>query len=232
MEQSSATNDQPVVRKHKSLNANPPRFTPLQWVAHIAGWAPLVTLAVLLLSNKLTVNPIQAATQRTGDVAIIFLLLSLACTPLITLTGWKALGRVRRPLGLYAFMYAAIHFTLFAVVDYGLNLELLLPQFLEKRFIWVGLPALLILSILAITSIRAIMKRMGKAWKRLHRLVYLAGVLVIFHYGWALKGDFLRLKGNVGLPLLAGGILVIFLLLRIPVVREQIKTWRKQVVSK
>jgi len=198
------------------------RGFPIPILIHLIAPLPLAWLVWRFLTNQLTVNPIQAATQRTGDIALIFLLLSLACTPLNTWFGFRLALRVRGWLGLYAFFYALLHFILFAGVDYGLNWALILPEITEKRFILIGMAAFLILLALAITSFRWWMKHLGKNWKRLHRLVYLAGILVVLHYGWALKGDFLRLRGNVGKPLLAGVILIFLLASRIPVIRKAI----------
>src|SRR5512145_3040720 len=102
-----------------------PRFTPLQLAAHLAALIPLVVLLSDYLTDNLTVNWIQAATQRTGKIAITLLLASLAVTPLHTLSGYNPLLKLRRPLGLYAFFYAVLHFLMYSVVDYGLNLALL-----------------------------------------------------------------------------------------------------------
>jgi DMSO/TMAO reductase YedYZ heme-binding membrane subunit len=145
------------------------RFTPLQLAVHAAALLPLAWLIKDYLTDNLTVNPIQAATQRTGDYAIVLLLLSLAVTPIITLTGYSALSKVRRPLGLYAFLYAAIHLFIFVGVDYGFNFDFLLADIAQKRFIFVGLAAFILLIPLAFTSYRYWQKRLGKNWKRLHR---------------------------------------------------------------
>jgi methionine sulfoxide reductase heme-binding subunit len=168
------------------------------------------------------VNPIQAATQRTGKYALIMLVLALACTPVNTLFGWRQVLKVRRTLGLYAFLFAAAHFTIFIWIDYDFNWEFLKADILDKPYIFVGATALLILSALAFTSFRWWMKRMGKNWKLLHRLVYLAGVLVVIHYAWARKGDIFRLQGDILQPLLFGLLVMLLLVLRIPAVRRMV----------
>jgi sulfoxide reductase heme-binding subunit YedZ len=132
----------------------------------------------------------------------------------------------RRTLGLYAFMFAAIHFSIFIWLDYGLDLSLLLVEIVEKRYILVGAGALLILVSLAMTSFKWWMKRLGKNWKRLHRLVYLAGVLVIVHYAWAKKGDLLSLQGDIWQPLFFGLFLALLLIMRIPIVRRTVSNRR------
>ena len=195
-------------------------FKQIRWAVHLAAWMPLVVLIIDAVNNSLTFNPIQAATQRTGDTAIILLGLSLTCTPLSTYAGWKDAIKLRRALGLYAFLYAAIHFILFAIVDFGLQLDLIVREFVEKRYLWVGLPAFIILVALAATSFRWAMKRLGKRWKVLHRLIYLAAVLVVLHLAFVIKGDFFTLSGDVWKPLLAaiaiGGLLIV----RFPPIRH------------
>lgn len=207
-------------------------FTPLQIAAHIGALLPLAWLVIDYLAGNLTVNPIQAATQRTGDYALVLLLLSLAVTPLITLTGYNPVQKIRRPLGLYAFLYAAIHFYLFIGVDYGFNLAFLLADIAQKRFIFVGLAALLLLIPLAFTSYRYWQKRLGKNWKRLHRLVYLAAILVVTHVAWAVKGDLFTLQGDIWKPLLAGSVLALLLLARIPGIRRRLANLRAAAQSR
>jgi sulfoxide reductase heme-binding subunit YedZ len=196
------------------------KFTPLQIIVHIGAWLPLIWLLWDYYTGNLTINPIQAATQRTGKYALILLVLSLAATPANTLFGFRQALKVRRALGLYAFMYAAVHLTIFAGLDYGLDWGLLQGAILEKRFVLVGLGAFLILLSLAVTSFKSSMKRMGKNWKHLHKLVYLAGGLVIVHYAWSIKGDVLRLQGDIWQPILFGLIVLFLLVMRIPIVRR------------
>lgn len=202
--------------------------TLLQVIVHVGAWIPLAWLLWDNYTGNLTINPIQAATQRTGKYALVLLVLSLAATPINTLFGFRQVLKVRRALGLYAFMYAAIHMMIFLGLDYNLDWSLLQGAIFEKRFVLVGLAAFLILISLAATSFKSSMKRMGKNWKRLHKLVYLAGGLVIVHYAWATKGDVLRLQGDVWQPL-AFGLLVSFLLVvRIPFVRKWISNSRQR----
>ncbi|HEY9078080.1 MAG TPA: protein-methionine-sulfoxide reductase heme-binding subunit MsrQ [Anaerolineaceae bacterium] len=199
---------------------------PLHAFILVAGWLPLAWLIWAYFTRNLTVNPIQAATQRTGDFAIVFLLLSLACTPLYTLTRNAVLPRLRRPLGLFAFFYAALHFLIFAGLDYQFDQQALLQIFQEKQFVILGNFALTILTLLAVTSFRWWMKRLGKSWKTLHRFVYLAGILVVAHYALAVKGDALRLQGNTLLPVLAGILLAILFILRLPPVKGWLQALR------
>jgi len=167
----------------------------------------------MFFTGNLTVNPIQAASQRTGDIALVFLLLSLACTPAASILGIKEAIRYRRTLGLYAFFYAALHFLIFVGLDYTFQWDLIWDTLVEKRFIMLGFSAGLILLALAVTSFDWWKKRLRKNWKRLHRLVYLAGGLVVLHYFWAVKA-------GIQLPLLALWVLLALLLIRIPTVKE------------
>jgi len=200
----------------------------LKVLVYIGAITPLIWLMWAYLSNNLTVNPIQAATQRTGNYALIFLTLALSVTPVNIITGYKQIITVRRTLGLFAFFYAAFHFAIFVGLDYGFEWSYVIPELFEKRYTIVGFLAGFILLLLAITSFRWWMKRLGKNWKKLHKLVYLAGILVIVHFAWAKKGDIFRLSGDIGKPLLFGSIILILLILRIPAVRKWIIATRRR----
>jgi sulfoxide reductase heme-binding subunit YedZ len=182
-------------------------------LTHIGAVLPMGLLLWDWYSGSLTANPIQAATLRTGKSALVLLVLSLACTPLNTLFGLRQVLPLRKWLGLYSFFYASVHFLIFIGLDYGFNIVLLKEAIFEKRYALVGLLAGLILLPLALTSTRGWMRRLGKRWKQLHRLVYLAGVLAVVHDVWLVKSD-------IRVPLLYGAIVVLLLLLRLPRVRR------------
>lgn len=206
--------------------------TPLRWFVHLIGLFPLFWLIWDGFTDNLTINPVQALTQRTGRYAIFFLILSLASTPINTVTGNREVLKVRRTLGLYAFLYAALHFLLFVGVDYQFNLDLLSEVIFEKPYAIVGLAAFTVLLVLAATSFKFWMKRLGKLWKKLHRFVYLAGILVVVHYFWVVKGDFLRLSGDIQKPLIYAGILLILFTLRLPAVRTYVINTRRHLASR
>ncbi len=201
----------------------------LSVLVHALAWGSLAWLAWGYFSGSLGVNPVQAATQRAGKYALVFLVASLACTPLNTLFGFRQALSVRRALGLYAFLFAGLHFLIFIGLDYAFNLDFLWQDIANKRYVWVGAGALLVLTPLAVTSFKWWMKRLGKNWKRLHKLVYLAGVLVIVHYAWAKKGDLLRLQGDIWGPLAFGVLVLLSLGLRLPAVRRAVSAWRGRV---
>lgn len=205
-----------------------PSFNWLRIGIHSISLFPLLELAYKAFANHLTVNPIQFIEQFLGRAALNMLVLTLAITPLITVTGWKKPGRHRRALGLYAFFYFALHFITFAVVDYGLDFREILRLTTEKPFIIVGSIAGLLLLLLAATSFKFWMKYLGKNWKRLHQSVYLIGVLVILHYAWAVKGSVSTLSGDIGRPILMGSLVFLLLLLRVPPIRRWIVNSRKK----
>ena len=198
------------------------RFTWLQILVHVGAWLPGIYLAAAYYSDNLTINPIQALTQRLGYTALVLLVLSLVCTPANTFFGWRQALKLRRPLGIYAFLYASAHFLVFTGLDYGFDLALLVQENLDKPFILIGAIALIILLALAVTSFQWWMKRLGKRWKKLHRLIYPAALLVLLHFAWSQKGDLLRLQGEVLQPVIFSLIVGVLLLVRIPIIRQQI----------
>lgn len=204
-------------------------FTPLQAIVNVGAWIPLILLVFDFFTGRLSVNPIQDMEQRTGRAAIILLVLSLACTPLNTVFGWREALKRRRALGLYAFMYASLHMLVFVVLDYGLNWPLIRDAIIQKRFILVGALSFLMLLPLAITSFKYWMKRLGKNWTRLHRLIYLIAPLVVLHYAWAKKGDLFQLRGDILRPLVYGLIVILLLLFRLPPVRKAVGSVRTRV---
>lgn len=195
-------------------------MTRLQFYAHLTAWVPAILLVWDYLADGLTADPVQAVTQRTGRAAIFFLVLSLSCTPLNILTGYKGPIRIRRALGLYSFMYAALHVIVFFVWDYRLDFSLIYLENFNKLYLWLGFCAFLLLSVLAITSYPWWMRQLGKTWKLLHRSVYFVGLLTVLHYLFARKGDLFSLQGDIGAPLVYGVIVVMSLVLRIPIVKR------------
>ncbi len=179
----------------------------MQALLHAACLAPFAVLVMDYFTGNLTANPIQAATLRTGKTALTLLVLSLCCTPACTYFRFTAANRFRRPLGLYAFFYASIHFLIFIWVDLGLNWAYIVDGFIEKPYALVGFSAFLLLLPLALTSTKGWQRRLGKTWKKLHRLVYVVGGLVVVHYLWVVKSDIRE-------PLIWGAGIGLLLLLR------------------
>ncbi len=187
-------------------------------------------LLIDFFSDNLTANPIQAMEQRTGRHAITLLVLSLACTPLNNLFGWRELLKRRRALGLYAFLYATLHVIIFVDLDYGLAWSLIVQTIIEKPYILVGVVSFLMLIPLAFTSFDIWKKRLGKNWKRLHQMIYLIAPLVVLHYAWGKKGDFFRLQGEIIRPLIYAAIVILLLVMRLPQVRKALASFRDRVL--
>lgn len=206
------------------------RYTPLQIIIHVGAWFPLARLVFDFLTDNLTANPIQAMEQRTGRAAVTLLLLSLACTPLNTLFGWKEPLKRRRALGLYAFLYATIHVLIFLDLDFGLAWSLIIQTVFQKPYILVGMTAFLLLIPLAATSFDVWKMRLKKNWKRLHQVIYFIAPLVILHYGWSKKGTFLALQGDIVRPLIYGLVLLLLLTFRLRPVRRALALLRDRIL--
>jgi sulfoxide reductase heme-binding subunit YedZ len=200
-------------RLHKPIRWGPFRLTPFQLGVHLAALVPLALLVGDLLGGRLSVNPIQDLTFRTGKTAMVLLLLSLTCTPAATWLGFRPALKVRRALGLYAFAYATLHFFIYLGVDYGFDLSLVGLELAEKRYVFVGFAAFLLLLPLAITSTQGWQRRLGHRWKRLHKAVYPAAVFVMAHYTWVQKADIRQ-------PLVFSAVLVLLFILRLPALRR------------
>ena len=196
------------------------RYAPLQIAMHLYAWSTIARLIFEFATGTISVNPIQEMEQRTGRQAITLLVLSLACSPLNALFGWRELLKRRRALGLYAFMYATIHVIIFVDLDYGLALSQIAKTVLQKPYIIVGVISFLLLIPLALTSFDIWKKRLGKNWKRLHQLVYFIAPLVVLHYAWSKKGDIFTLQGDIVRPLIYGIVILILLTFRIPPIRR------------
>jgi methionine sulfoxide reductase heme-binding subunit len=151
----------------------------------------LVPLARLLYGfwiDDLTVNPIEYVTRELGQTALRLLLASLAATPLRILFGLSWPLTLRRLLGLFAFFYVCLHFGVWIVLDHFFDWRTMTDDVVKRPWITVGVTALLLLVPLAATSTTGMIKWMGGvAWRRLHRLVYVAAVLGVLHYIWLAK---------------------------------------------
>lgn len=195
----------------------------LQAAVHLAGILPLALFGWSALTGRLGFNPVETALRQSGRAAVLMLLLSLAITPLQKIINVPVLIRLRKPLGLYAALYAGLHFLIFAAWDYGLNPGLIWEEIRQKPFILLGLGALLILLVLAATSNRFSRKKLRAGWRWLQRAVYLAAVLAIAHYLLAVKGDLLSLQGDYTRPLIAAGVLLVLFLLRVPFIQQRLQ---------
>jgi methionine sulfoxide reductase heme-binding subunit len=205
------------------LRLGPVQLHWLQVVVHTGVALSLGWLARQSMGGAFVVDPVREVQTYTGKAALVLLVLSLACTPLRTLTGWQPLLRARRPLGVYSFCYAALHFANYLALDYGFDLELLLQGIAEEWYVIAGLAAGLLLLPLALTSSRGWKRRLRKNWKRLHRLVYVAGVLAVVHFLWLVK--------DPQEPLRYATILGLLLALRLPPLRRAASRLRRALAN-
>jgi sulfoxide reductase heme-binding subunit YedZ len=187
-------------------------FKPYAWLKPGVFSGCLIPLALLIFeaANKtLGADPVAIALNRLGLLAFITLLASLSATPLRLMFGWSWPLRLRRMLGLFAFFYASLHFLVYAGVDQGFAWSAIVTDIAKRPFITVGFCALLILIPLAATSPMRIRRLLGPLrWQRLHRLVYLAGILASVHFIW-------RVKRDLSQPLLYAAVLALLLFVRL-----------------
>ena len=180
------------------LTARPVRsLTPAQWLRWVV--KPILFLVCLVpltrlvwdgVHENLGANPVETIRLFTGDWTLRFLLITLAVTPLRRLTGWNAMVRVRRMLGLFAFFYAALHVISYVWLDQFFMWDLIIEDVYKRPYITVGFTAFMLLLPLALTSTNGMVRRLGgKHWQRLHRLVYIIAILGVVHFWWLVKSD-------------------------------------------
>jgi sulfoxide reductase heme-binding subunit YedZ len=197
--------------------------------AHVLALYPLALLLWDYYHFNLGADPVREILLRTGEPALVLLILSLAITPLNTIFGWKQLFPLRRTFGLYAFMYVSLHFLTFIWLDYGLNWQFIWEGVVEQNFVLVGFSAFLLLLPLAITSNKWSQKKLGKKWKTLHKSVYIIILLALIHFWWLVKNVYY-------MPFLYSAVVTILLLVRWQPVKQKAlrfqrryRNWRTQV---
>lgn len=169
---------------------------------------PMVYLVAAFTWGGLGANPASTALNQLGLVGLVLLVASLACTPLRILFGWKAPLQVRKMLGLLGFVYVVLHASAYAVLDKALVVRDILEDIVERPFILVGFTALLLLVPLAVTSTPRAVKRLGRSWHRLHRLVYIIAPLGVVHFA-------MRMKSDITQPLVYGAVVAVLLAVRV-----------------
>lgn len=183
------------------------RFAKL--VLFINGLVPLALLLWDVYRKRVGANPLEFVTRTTGMLALVFLIISLAVTPLRRTTGLNWLVRFRRMLGLFAFFYGVLHLMTYVAFDRFFHLATIPADIFKRPFIAIGMGAFLMMVPLAITSTDKMVKRLGgKRWALLHRIVYLSGVLGVLHY-------FMLVKSDIRLPITFAFILAVLLGFRI-----------------
>ncbi len=193
------------------------RLKPLLFLALLI---PLGQLGYGYYTDDLTANPIEYITHFTGSWSLLILLASLSVTPVRRLTGWNELIKLRRMLGLFAFFYAALHFSTYMVLDLFFDFAAIANDIYKRPYITVGFSALVLMIPLALTSTTSMIRRLGKRWQQLHYLVYGIAILGVLHFYWLVKADIRR-------PVQYGALLALLLGFRLAFkLAPAIKTWR------
>jgi sulfoxide reductase heme-binding subunit YedZ len=182
-------------------------YKPLVFVASLLPLAWLLCGAFGWLDFSLGADPVKKLEHECGKWALNFLLITLAITPLRHLANLPHLPRLRRMFGLFAFFYALLHFAVYLSLDLEFNFRTLFTDIAKRPYITIGFVALLLLIPLAVTSTNRMMRRLGRRWQKLHRLVYVIAVLGVWHFYWQVKRDIRE-------PLIYAGILAVLLIYR------------------
>lgn len=183
----------------------------------VCGAVPLALLIWDQTHHQLGANPQNFLILTTGMMTLIFLILTMAVTPLRKVTGWNWLIQFRRMLGLYAFFYGCLHFLCFFSLDRGFSVSSTLTEMLKRKYLILGSCALLVMIPLAITSTNGMIKRLGgKRWRALHRLAYVAAIAGVIHF-------YMQVKADVRLPLAFAAVLAVLLGYRLIVYWQQRK---------
>ncbi|MFP4393814.1 MAG: sulfite oxidase heme-binding subunit YedZ [Anaerolineales bacterium] len=190
---------------------------------HAGALAPIAHAAWQYARGDFFVAPIAEMLTRTGRTGLYLLLITLACTPIHILTGWREAMRARRTVGLYTFFYVALHLLIFIGWDYGFAWGQIWRAIVSQPYVIVGFAAFLILLALALASTRRWQQRLGQRWRWLQRGVYLAATLDILHVLWLSKTPHRSIRYAV--------ILGILLLIRLPPIRKNIVQLRQKLVQ-
>lgn len=186
----------------------------IQALAVVAALLPAAIVALSFVTRGFGADPIEDLTHATGEWAIRFLFVSLAITPLRRLSGWRFLAPLRRTFGLAGFAYALAHLLVWSVLDHALDPAALAEDLTERPYVMAGMTAFLILAALAATSTRSAMKRLGRRWITLHRLVYAAAGFALLHHFWLIKADYRPALIHAGMLALLLGARLVWLLRR------------------
>ena len=175
-----------------------------------AALLPLLRLVALGYADALSANPVEFVTRSTGTWTLVMLCLTLSVTPLRRLLDWPWLLRLRRMLGLYAFFYASLHFTIWLWLDQWFDPVTMIADIVERPFVTAGFTAFLLMLPLAATSTQSMMRRLGRRWQELHRLVYAIAVLGVLHFWWHKAG-----KNDLSEPMTYALVLAVLLGFRV-----------------
>ncbi len=150
---------------------------------------PLCALFLGAVNGGLGANPLETVTHQTGEWGLRFLMVTLALTPLREWFGWNRLVQYRRMLGLFSFFYVCLHLSIYLLFDHLFDVQAILEDILERPYITLGMMGFVLLLPLAVTSTKGWIRRLGRNWQRLHRLVYPAAIVAVLHFLWLVKAD-------------------------------------------
>lgn len=184
------------------------KFKILQAGVFLACLIPLGLLGFGGYTDNLGANPIEVITRTTGSWTLVFLLITLSITPLRKISGWHWLIRLRRMFGLFAFFYVCLHFTTYIWLDQFFDVQSIFKDVSKRPFITVGFLSFTLFLPLAVTSTSGMIRRLGKRWQQLHRLVYVTAIGGVVHYIWLVKADIRQ-------PVIYGAILTLLLVYRL-----------------
>jgi sulfoxide reductase heme-binding subunit YedZ len=162
-------------------------FTVTKLLFFVLALVPAILLAYALYTGNLGVNPAETLQLETGIWTLRFLIVTLAVTPVRRLTGWHRVIQYRRMLGLFAFFYGTLHFVSYLALDQLFSLEGIVDDVAKRPFITAGFVAFVSMAPLALTSTKGWIRRLGRRWQALHRLVYLAAIAGAVHFLWKVK---------------------------------------------
>ena len=180
---------------------------------------PLIFMLVGFINDSLGANPVQNLMQLSGQAALNFILLTLTIRPISQILNYHALIKIRRMLGLFCYLYASIHFSIYLVLEQWLDLTLIIEDIKERPFITIGVINLILLTPLALTSTDAMRARLQTNWLKLHKLIYLISILAIIHYWWSAKADLL-------MPIMSALILIFLLAYRLFRYLQMRRLWK------
>ena len=180
----------------------------LKPIVFLAALIPVLRLVYFFRTDNLGANPIEVITRSTGTWTLVFVMITLAITPLRRLSGLLWLVQYRRMVGLFAFFYGVLHFTTYIWLDQNFDLHSISKDIYKRPFITAGFTAFVLMAPLALTSTKGWIRRLGKKWTKLHRLIYVTGIAGVTHYIWLVKKD-------LRVPLIYAAILTVLLGYRI-----------------
>ena len=180
----------------------------LKPIVFVAALVPAGWLVLAGLTGNLGVNPAETIQLQTGRWALRLLLATLAVTPIRRVTGWNAVIQYRRMLGLFAFFYATLHFASYVVLDQYFAVDAMIADVVKRPFITIGFTAFVLMLPLALTSTKGWIRRLGRRWQALHRLIYPAAICAVVHFIW-------KVKVVIGDPVLYAAVLAVLLAFRV-----------------